>query len=85
MKKLALSKDKVYLYPVMSTKEGSVHYKMEYGGEKCEAVPCGFEIELVIHKKLTRKQKKNRNYRKNIATKALTKLGRGLGVSNDKG
>lgn len=73
MKDLALSQHKIYVYPVMNTKEIKITQQVYYGGEKSEAVPCGFFSQLVFEKKLNKKQRKNRRYR--LKTRTLTPKG----------
>lgn len=70
----------------MNTKDIKITEQVVYGGNDCEAVPCGFVSQLVYEKKMSKKQRKNKRYRMNKKSKTLTPMGdnRGLGVTNMK-
>lgn len=73
-KKLALSQDKEYIYPVFENNKGSVIQKQIYGGEDSKSVPCGFITEMIFRKKQksrNRRNKMNDNYLSNLISRTL--------------
>lgn len=71
--KIALSPLEEYVYPIMNWKGIKITEHVSYGGEDSESYPCGFISTLVYEKIITKRQKKNANYRKK--PKALTPTG----------
>ena len=59
-KKLSLSKDRTYIYPIWDGTKGSVVQKQIYGGNDSKTVPCGYVTEIIFKKKQKRRQKLNK-------------------------
>lgn len=71
-KKLALSQDREYIYPIFENNKGSVIEKQIYGGEDSKTIPCGFISEIIFQNKKksrNRRNKMNNNYLSNLITR----------------
>ena len=77
-KKLHLSQEKTYIYPIWENDKFTISEKQLYGGKDSTTVPCGFITEMIFQKKFKRKRKMN-NRLKAVASRIVPSL------SNDNG
>lgn len=74
-KKLALSQDREYIYPMWENNKCSIVQKQIYGGEDSKSVPCGFITNMIFQKKQksrNRRNKMNDNYLSNLISRTQT-------------